>query len=367
MTQYMRTTSKIAPQWNHWDEEDGARQYHGKEITLAAGPKNFGSVTTYKHDFPAPKLYWKHQPPKNKAPAPVSAFGCTTSYREAYQPWGLSSAVAPVLSAPPVPKFKPKLSTQTTARESYKTPARGPARPSMSQPTFTPNDAPMGTTTMRADYQEWKNMRPTDPIQASIGQPSTRETKFTGTTTTREGYQWPTLVAGPKASPQRSAYTGSSPFDGNTEYRARYGKLTLPEGMAASLGVQVATKAYKAGGVGGQFEMMIPQGANAPTTVVKHFTTVKDDQSQTAIVVIAKREGMAHGVELGTFTMENIKAAPVGHPKVEVTYRLSDEKTLHVSALYRQGNRVKALTFHEKNMPLRRVAEMTDLPRDMFE
>lgn len=218
-----RTSSQISPQWQHWDEEDGARQYHGKEITLAEGPKNFGSVTTYRHDFPAPKLYWKHHLPRNKAPVAVSPFGCTTSYREAFQPWGLSSAVAPVLQPPPVPKFKPKLSTQTTARESYKPPPPGPARPNTMQTTFTPNSAPIGTTTMRADYQQWPTQA-NAPISRSL-QP-TKLTKFTGTTTTREGFQWPTQVVGPKASPQRSAYIGASPFDGNTEYRSRYGKVT---------------------------------------------------------------------------------------------------------------------------------------------
>ena len=53
-------------------------------------------------------------------------------------------------------------------------------------------------------------------------------------------------------------------FEGTTEYRVAYAQVPLPLGMPADIGLQVASGAYKAGGVGGQFELMIQQGAPAP-------------------------------------------------------------------------------------------------------
>ena len=86
---------------------------------------------------------------------------------------------------------------------------------------------------------------------------------------------------------------------------------------------QVASKAYKAGGVGGQFELMIQQGAPAPQVASKTFTTVVDGQNAAAIGVVAKRAEYPHGVILGTFTMDGIKAAPTGVPKVIWTSSVS--------------------------------------------
>ena len=98
----------------------------------------------------------------------------------------------------------------------------------------------------------------------------------------------------------------------------------------------------------------------------KTFTTVVDGQNAAAIVVVAKQAAYPHGVILGTFTMEGIKAAPTGVPKVEVTLKLANEKTLHASAHYRNGKKVKALTWkaNPRGPSLRAVATAADIPDD---
>jgi molecular chaperone DnaK (HSP70) len=89
------------------------------------------------------------------------------------------------------------------------------------------------------------------------------------------------------------------------------------------------------------------------------------DQQQTAsIVVVAKRADMYHGVILGHFPMNGIKPDKVGVPKVEVTLKLTNEKTLLAQALYKQGNKMKVLTFQSNKKPLRSVAQASDVPED---
>ena len=94
----------------------------------------------------------------------------------------------------------------------------------------------------------------------------------------------------------------------------------------------------------------------------------QDGQPAVAIVVVAKRPEYPHGVILGTFTMDGIRSAPTCVPKIEVTLKLLNEKTLHASALYRNGKRTKALTFRAaKQAPnLRAVATADDIPEDDY-
>ena len=128
---------------------------------------------------------------------------------------------------------------------------------------------------------------------------------------------------------------------------------------------QVATKPYKFGGEGGQFYPMIKQGAPAPQHASKTFTTVEDNQAQASIVVVTKRSDRPDGVVLGFFPIEVAKG-PVGVPKIEVSLKLINEKSLAASATYIQGNKKKALTFvsgGRGSKPLRAVTEVSDVPR----
>ena len=177
--------------------------------------------------------------------------------------------------------------------------------------------------------------------------------------------------------------------------------MSLDLGQPADIGLQVASKPYKAGGVGGQFEVMIKQGTPAPCVAQKTFTTVVDMQTKAAIVVVAKRSnvrdrtpstpgpGLAtkntppprdhrpafgwsraaqalDGVILGHFSMDGITPGKTGGPKVEVSLKLADEKTLHASAVYKQGNKQKTLTFQAaKRQPgLRAVTNSDEVPEE---
>ena len=52
-------------------------------------------------------------------------------------------------------------------------------------------------------------------------------------------------------------------------------------------------------------------------------------------------------------------------PKIEVTLKLANEKTLHVAALYRNGRKTKQLTFAAKSgPPIRTIAQQSEVPED---
>jgi len=258
----------------------------------------------------------------------------------------------------PEPQFKAKFANNTTCRNDYKVPPLPPPRAPHQNSPFKPSGDPLGTTTMRADYCEWKLPRGALPKESEVPKP----TKFHGRTTTRCDYNWPAEMPPPPRAPENPEHE-VPPFAGNTEYRAAFCPVPLPGGLAADLGLQVASKPYKVGGVGGQFDLMIKQGQPAPCSATKTYTTVVDMQQTASIVVVAKRPDTFHGVILGHFPMTGIMPDKVGIPKVEVTLKLTNEKTLHAMALYKQGKKTKALTFQAKNGPaLRAVSQASDVP-----
>ena len=80
-------------------------------------------------------------------------------------------------------------------------------------------------------------------------------------------------------TPHRSpSLPSAQPFDGSTEYNDQYVRVRLPPGMPCSLGLQVASKPYAQGGVGGQFLSMIPAGSSTPIIAQKTLTTTQDMQ-----------------------------------------------------------------------------------------
>ena len=239
----------------------------------------------------------------------------------------------------PEQKFHPKLQASTTTREGFPRHQLPPARPRTAQIAHQTPDIPIGSTTMRDDYVQWGFQ----PRHQTPTQHASRPTKFHGITTTRSDFPWPAKIQPPPSMYNTNRDSRPVPeFEGDTTYRQAYGKVELPRGMPADIGIQVASKPYAQGGVGGQFELMIQQRKAAPQVATKTFTTAQDGQPAVAIVVVAKRAEYSHGVILGTFTMEGIKSAPTGVPKIEVTIKLVNERTLHASALYRNGKRTKA-------------------------
>ena len=97
----------------------------------------------------------------------------------------------------------------------------------------------------------------------------------------------------------------------------------------------------------------------------KVYTTAVDMQQSGAIVVVAKRPENQHGVIIGHFLLDGIKPESIGVPKIEVTLKLANEKTLHVAALYKNGKKTKQLTFASKGgPPIRTVAQASEAPQD---
>jgi len=224
------------------------------------------------------------------------------------------------------------------------------------------NTEPLGTTTARSDFQQWelpaRHVRPGLPA-------SQLNLRFQPQTTSRMDFPPPPNMAPPKERPPHKKHI-VAPFLGTTEHRASFEQMQLPSGNHGAIGLQIASKPYAKGGVGGQFELMIREGAPAPQQATKVFTTVVDDQTSAAIVVVTKRRDRADGVVLGYFTMEGIGKAPTGVPKVEVSLKLSSEKILDASATYVQGNKRKALRFTSGTGPsLRYVTDATKVPEGM--
>eukprot|EP00325_Prymnesiales_sp_UTEX-LB-985_P026789 CAMPEP_0174719632 /NCGR_PEP_ID=MMETSP1094-20130205/31568_1 /TAXON_ID=156173 /ORGANISM="Chrysochromulina brevifilum, Strain UTEX LB 985" /LENGTH=350 /DNA_ID=CAMNT_0015919963 /DNA_START=30 /DNA_END=1082 /DNA_ORIENTATION=+ len=346
------------PTWEYWDPESAARTFQGREITVVQPRKQAAPTTNYRHDYPAPELYWKHKPAPDGRIRPVPDFGHTSSHRDQFREWPLGLS-GPVIPGYPERRSNPKLSAVTTSRASYVQPQLpqrmdyGPTR------THKPRNEPIGTTTMRADYPEW-------PLPAGHAMPSEqpgRNVPFMGTTTTRADYKQPAELPPPPAATANPPHVVPK-FGGTTEYRAKYEEVPLPPGPFGAVGLQVASNAYKYGGVGGQFFQMIAGGNPAPQHASKTFTTTIDDQQTAAIVVVCKRSQMADGVVLGHFSLEGLIKAPVGVPKVEVMLKLTNEKTLNASATYIQGQKKKALTFTsaKRGPALRSVTNTDEVP-----
>ena len=315
----------------------------------------------YRMDYPAPELWWKHPPPPDPNTRPVPDFGHTSSYRDQFKAWKVGDG-ASVMPAYPERKFNPKLSAVTTSRASYIQPqlptkmSHGPKREAHMR------DEPIGTTTMRADYLRWS--LPGGHVMPSAL--TSKEIPFNGTTTTRADYERPAELPPPPARKDRPPHVVSK-FDGTTEYRAKYERVPLPPGAFGAIGLQIASKAYKFGGIGGQFCPMIPQGSPAPQQASKTFTTVVDDQKTASIIVVCKRNDAYDGLILGYFSLEGLRRGAVGSQKVEVSLKLTNEKTLHASATYSQGGKTKALTFTSaKGPPLRAVTTTDEVPPGMF-
>ena len=206
-----------APEWQHWDGDTMGRHFHGKEITIFSGPKPARDSTTYRNDYPTPPLYWQHQPPPDHSGRPTPAFGHTTSHRADFTEHRLGNN-STNLRPYPEQKFNPKLSQITTSRDSYqiqKLPPRQPRKDPAN--AWQGSSAPIGTTTMRADYLEWQMPQ----RREKKGEESPKPTKFHGTTTTRQDFPWPKELPPPARTLDKPEHVVPK-FEGTTEYRAAY-------------------------------------------------------------------------------------------------------------------------------------------------
>ena len=100
--------------------------------------------------------------------------------------------------------------------------------------------------------------------------------------------------------------------------------ITLVEKTSLTLSVEE---------VSGIATSMIKRNTTIPTKKVKNFTTVVDSQTQVDIHIVQGERPMASdNRSLGKLILDGILPAPRGVPKIEVTFDIDANSTLHVSA-----------------------------------
>jgi molecular chaperone DnaK len=91
-----------------------------------------------------------------------------------------------------------------------------------------------------------------------------------------------------------------------------------------SLGIMVA---------GGYFHRLIDRNTTVPTSKSHVFTTVRDDQTSVKIVVFQGESDRAEENELlGEFVLSGLRKAPKGEVEVDVTFEISADGIVGVSA-----------------------------------
>ena len=238
----VRTTmpAGVTPTWEYWDPESSANAFRGKEIMIAPPVQQETATTTYRKTYPLHPVWVRHQEKVNLN-RPVPSYPMTTSNREFYKEH--KNSVPPMSAAAkyPQPMFAPKFAVSTTSRDTmgkpnddaYKRPQSAFGRP----PPFKPNNAPLGTTTQRADFLEWKpQAKHPHHGEGPLGKP----TKFQSETTSRETFRPPPPQ--PPAAPahERPPYkvTPAGP-EYTTTYRQDYEIIPLPKGIVGGIGLQV--------------------------------------------------------------------------------------------------------------------------------
>ncbi len=85
--------------------------------------------------------------------------------------------------------------------------------------------------------------------------------------------------------------------------------------------------------VGGYFQTVIPRNTTVPTSQTHLFTTVQDDQTQVRIAVLqGESEKAIENELLGEFILDGIRAARRGDVGIEVTFDISADGIVGVSA-----------------------------------
>ncbi len=102
------------------------------------------------------------------------------------------------------------------------------------------------------------------------------------------------------------------------------GNIVLLDVTPLSLGVET---------LGGVMTKLIPRNTTLPTTKSETFSTAADSQTSVDVHVLqGEREFAADNKSLGTFKLEGIPPAPRGTPQIEVSFDISADGILRVSA-----------------------------------
>jgi molecular chaperone DnaK len=85
--------------------------------------------------------------------------------------------------------------------------------------------------------------------------------------------------------------------------------------------------------IGGYFHRLIQQNTTVPTSASHIFTTVKDNQTSVKILVLQGESDRAEDNELlGEFILTGLRRAPKGEVEIEVTFEISADGIVSVSA-----------------------------------
>ena len=118
--------------------------------------------------------------------------------------------------------------------------------------------------------------------------------------------------------------------------------------------------------LGGVSTPLIKRNTTVPTRMSQIFSTASDSQTQVEIHVLqGERTMAADNKTLGKFTLDGIPPAPRGVPQVEVSFDLSSNNTLEVTARDKASNRQQSITINafsglseEEVEQMRRDAEL---------
>ena len=109
------------------------------------------------------------------------------------------------------------------------------------------------------------------------------------------------------------------------------GNIVLLDVTPLSLGVET---------LGGVMTKLIPRNTTLPTTKSETFSTAADSQTSVDVHVLqGEREFAADNKSLGTFKLEGIPPAPRGMPQIEVSFDISADGILRVSARDKASNK----------------------------
>ena len=96
---------------------------------------------------------------------------------------------------------------------------------------------------------------------------------------------------------------------------------------------------------GGYFHRLIPQNTTVPTQASHPFTTVKDNQTSVKILVLQGESDRAEENELlGEFILTGLRRAPKGEVEIEVTFEISADGIVSVSAKDQETGQKQAIT-----------------------
>ena len=333
-----------------WAAGQGAAAEHARrEIQVWAPlPQQSDMSSTYSQHFQAWPIVSrpKSHKPKDERPTSAHPFDTKSTMQDSFQNW--SGIGTRTVSCRPTSAYEAKVWNQpisTTHREAFQqwgAIKRQPFRPQ--QQRVAADDTPTGRSTAQDSYQPFMSF-----VRMQSAKPEEKRVesnhRFEGTTTSRAAYlPWPVTQQKRGRRPAEApgwmdSKAGGTPFP-NSTYRDMFREIKIPTGASSALGLQV---------VGGKFYQVLPRGTKPPATKKVLMTTASDRQSSLDIVVVVTSdEAGKRGRKVGEFELDGIAPNKAGVPQIEVSFNLSTDNSLRVSAVDNQGNRARSLTVKEK-------------------